>query len=559
MKNEKILKKVNTLTTPIFSHFFFLFSLIFYSSWSTRKKIADRIKALVPHSQQSSLSNGGLFYSVVSDADKESLRQLVNQIGNKIKAAVMETSLNVAVNLIHKLLQVKKMIQDVFITTVVDATLHNVIVGNQESILEGVQKIDSNFDEARSKLKKSVAILIALCGVDHTFVEELILLVLKGNQELENAIQETEDIRGKKEAALGIREVVREAGDNVVLEVMLLPKGEKEMQHQHHEEEQQLIKLIQQLTKTDNEIDIVALELYSTELRKLSYRAQAANKVWKTHIELAIRRMEQYDRLLVSSEENGAIHFWNKIESSAEFICNLDNGKIPVDWNRKEINAHDCEVMSAEFRRLKGPPALKRLFLSGNQIGNIGLTAIIHATAFGALPKLERLHVQNNSISDIGFANVARQIGNGYLHCLTLLDFGRNAISDHGMKIFAELLLEHGANVLQNLTTLYLSSNNIGSIGASCFAEAIKSDFNILSKLKILWLNRNVIADVGVLAVHDAISAGALVSLCQLMFQGNLAQPALQQMSLAMVRKKKEKKEEQKLQTANQYDSMRGL
>ena len=472
----------------------------------------------------------------------------------------METSLNVAVDLIHKLLQVKKMIQDVFITTVVDATLHNVIVGKQEFILEGVQKIDANFDEARSKLKKSVATLIAVCGIDHTFVEDLISLVFKGNRELEEAIQETEDIRGKKEAALGIREVVREAGDNVVLEVMLLPKGEKEMQHQHHEEEQQLIKLIQQLTKTDNKIDIVALELYSTELRKLSYRAHAANKVWKTHIELAIRRMEQYDRLLVSSEENGAIHFWNKIESSAEFLlCNLDDGKIPVDWNRKEINAQDCEVMSAEFRRLKGPPALKRLFLSGNQIGNIGLTAIIHATAFGALPKLERLHVQNNSISDIGFANVARQIGNGYLHCLTLLDFGRNAISDHGMKIFADVLLENGANVLQNLTTLYLSSNNIGSIGASCFAEAIRSDFNILSKLKILWLNRNVIADVGVLAVHDAISAGALVSLCQLMFQGNLAQPALQQMSLAMVRKKKEKKEEQKLQTANQYDSMRGL
>ena len=72
--------------------------------------------------------------------------------------------------------------------------------------------------------------------------------------------------------------------------------------------------------------------------------------------------MQFYVRNVCTSEENGAIYFWNKIESSAEFLCNLDNGKIPVDWNRKEINAQDCEVMSAEFRRLKGPPALKHAF-----------------------------------------------------------------------------------------------------------------------------------------------------------------------------------------------------
>ena len=275
--------------------------------------------------------------------------------------------------------------------------------------------------------------------------------------------------------------------------------------------------------------------------------------------------MQSHD---VQLRESGAKEFWAKVDSSPERLREHD-GDLPLDWNRKGIDSLDCEVVGAEFRAdCLVSRSVHKLFLSGNRIGDQGLTAMVsHASAFGALPNLQRLHAQQNGIGCSGLATLATAFGRGQLRFLTLLDLGRNAIACDGMKAFASVLDCH---VLENLATLYLSSNDIGTEGAVAFAKALlprQSDSGgggsggqVLAKLKILWLNRNRIGDDGVAAFGQAVRDGALVSCEQLMFQMNPARASMQKSLMDTLRERSDSAGGCCVpEKADQYASMRGL
>jgi hypothetical protein len=552
-------------------------------SWLKRKGIANRIKNLVPIVNQSSSSSSTspsspssstLFQSAVDDADKENLRRVVSSIGEKIQMALTLGAFDMAVDLVHLLRRLERTVEDKFISAVVNEIINHAVTGDRkESIVSsilGVVKIDENekIDETedickndlekmrkvRLELERIAAYLIAFAGIDD-LRENLSSMLIQGVIETEQAIMEKEAAQGRREANLTLKELVRVAGKDVVKEVLLLQKGEDDMKKN---QEKEMLLLKEEMKKCTMN-DVAARERHDMKSRKLSYRADAANEVWSAHSDSAVKRMEQRDSLLLSTKFSDP--FWFKVNSTLDLFCKKENNMKLVDWNRKGLDEADCEIIAAQLRRLKAPPGVRRLFLSGNQISDKGITAIAHSTSFGSFPLLENFHAQNNGIGDAGFSCLSLQIGEGHLQHLTLLDLGRNTISDDGMAFFASVLVETDGKILQSLTTLYLSSNNIRCAGATSFASAVSSNEKILKKLEILWLNRNKIGADGITSVLAAISSGALVSLHQLMLQGNPGYQSKVQKETEKILslKKGEKKEREVLLNADQYQSMRGL
>ena len=66
---------------------------------------------------------------------------------------------------------------------------------------------------------------------------------------------------------------------------------------------------------------------------------------------------------------------------------------------------------------------------------------------------------------------------------------------------------------------LRLDGNQIGDVGISAFAEAVRS--GALAQLQELWLNSNSIGDVGMKAFADAVRKGALDKLEKLYLHEN--------------------------------------
>ena len=558
------------------------------SSWLTIQAIADRINTLVPIMPQ---QHGALFHSCIDDSDKTRIRQLVEGIGDKMKTAIVLGAYDMAVDLAQDVLDMKQMVDNAFMTAVVDDTLQAAVVGpdavavilglaggtKEEEEQQGTEKEketekDTNNDEkeqantfarVRWELQRIAASLIAFAGIKQ-IRDALVAVLIKGMREFEEAMQHAETLVGQKTADRELQQVVRMAGDNIVKECWLLPKSKDTIRVRQCQELHQLHANMER-----NKMDILAQERDAIEIRKLTYRFQATNEAWQEHYEHAIDRMAQHDRFVLSSENEGggASHFWLNVGGSPKDLLPDGSGESSsnqqqtlLNWNYKGLDERDCEVMAAELRRLKGSN-IHRLFISGNRIGDEGATALAHALAFGALPQLQRFHAQNNTVGDVGFGNIAVQIGEGRLEHLTLLDLSRNAISNESMHMLAGALVGKDHQVLQHLQTLYLTSNKIGCAGVTSFAKAVASNNRILPQLKILWFNRNQIKDVGVASFHAAISAGALGLLKELMFQGNEANVLLTKaVSETLDARGGEMiNEEHRVLEENQYDSMRGL
>ena len=545
-------------------------SAIMHGSWLRRRGIADRIKALAPIVTSMSPKveqNELIFQSAVDDHDKESLRGMVGGIGTHVQAALSLGAFDMAVDLVHDLIRLERTVGDRFVTALVAGCVRSAVLGEAEegSEEEGDEDKDKGslypsaiqLENARRKLQRIAARMIAFAGVEH-LCKELMASLFQGVAALEAVVQDAEEAAGQHTARAHLGVVVREAGDNVVKEVLLLRKEENKMCAQLSEQTQQLAHAIEQHTtaahRGDSESTDQALCFQAiSRARHYAYRVRAAQAHWRQHCEQAKCRLAAHDQQL---RESGAAAFWAKVGSSPEQLREYD-GETPLDWNRKSIYPSDCEVVGAEFRSGEGllSTSVKRLFLSGNSIGDSGLTAMVaHASAFGALPNLQRLHAQQNGIGNAGFTNLAKAFRDGQLRFLTLLDLGRNSIGCDGIKAFAAVL---DSSVLRHLATLYLSSNEIGTEGAVAFANALSG--RVLAKLKILWLNRNRIGDEGVAAFHAAVHKGGLVSCQQLMFQMNPAQLSMQKAVLETLRERSASSSLRVPEKADQYASMRGL
>ena len=64
---------------------------------------------------------------------------------------------------------------------------------------------------------------------------------------------------------------------------------------------------------------------------------------------------------------------------------------------------------------------LQELWLSDNQIGDVGLTALSNACAGGALAQLQKLFLDGNQVGDVGLTALANACASGALPSLTQL------------------------------------------------------------------------------------------------------------------------------------------
>jgi hypothetical protein len=78
------------------------------------------------------------------------------------------------------------------------------------------------------------------------------------------------------------------------------------------------------------------------------------------------------------------------------------------------------------------------LGLSGNQIGDAGLSALAEAVGKGALAQLTHLFLERNQIGDMGMLAFADAVSSGALPALKSLLLHSNKIGDPGMQTLAD-------------------------------------------------------------------------------------------------------------------------
>lgn len=571
---------------------------IIHSSWLRRHDIIRAIKTLcpIPHNQKKSeaqkqespldSSASTLFHSAVDSQDIEEFRLLVRKMANKIKSAQILGAFEMSANIAHDLLTLDSVSDDEFVKAVVECELRRVIFDDNQikskiadlrdavrskkgstaliNSVDGANKrensevidviSENSFEVAISEIQKFAKFMLAFAGIKQ-LCEELVSLVVNSSLRLEQVARDSEYYNGYAEAEELLLQVAREVGDDVVREIILLPKIKIKMNAKHTEH---LRSIQAEQLRIENIVDstLVKRELVARRLRRYKQRVQGANECWNVYISIAQKRMEEYDHMLLTAEEYGAPAFWLKVGCSLEDLLKAD-GQKALDWNRKNITETDCSVFAAELRREKLiSVGIRRFFLSGNKISDGGLVSIARTTAFGALSNLERFHAQENGVGDLGFSSLAESFEN--MQRLMLLDLGRNRIGCSGMKHFASIV-EKNEEILPNLTTLYLSSNLIASDGIVAFANAVSAQKGTLPRLKILWFNRNKIENNGIVALYSSIASGALRSLEQLMLQGNPSSIISKEDISEVLRSKVSENSLDTPAEADQYSSMRGL
>eukprot|EP00927_Polykrikos_kofoidii_P046580 TRINITY_DN4076_c2_g1_i1.p1 TRINITY_DN4076_c2_g1~~TRINITY_DN4076_c2_g1_i1.p1 ORF type:complete len:947 (+),score=163.95 TRINITY_DN4076_c2_g1_i1:92-2932(+) len=500
------------------------------SSWLKRDAIIARIKAMVPMTQP-----GSLFQSAINDADKECLRNLVSELGKRIKSAVGAADYDVAADMASDLLELKLVEHD-FVTSIVDEVVSDVCESRMaivRSIVEEQKDRDNEdidtpmdaliadvpkLDHARQDLRSMSLVLAAFAGIADVR-EKLKELLIDATCQFESAVKKVAEDVGRQEVEESFRMVLRTVGDNVVREVLELPKARATMKSKHCEESRQLERLqadqLSQLHESASKEQVdAAVERHAIQLRELSWRVNAANHFWQEHVDNAATKMEQRDRDLLGDESSA---FWAKLGWSDDQFCkNAEAG--PVNLSGKKISNSDCEIMAAVFRKFEGPPSLKALFLSTNLIGDVGLMTLSDATFFGALPNLERVFLNNNKIGDVGLAELSSAMAAGHLRKLIFLDLNSNQIGNLGITSLANAIV---SSAMSDLQTLYLHCNMISDAGVIAFTNSLSKES--LGKLQKLWLYNNRIGNVGMKALSDLIDSGRLVSLKSLQIEGNLA------------------------------------
>ena len=111
----------------------------------------------------------------------------------------------------------------------------------------------------------------------------------------------------------------------------------------------------------------------------------------------------------------------------------------------------------------------QELWLHGNEIGDVGMSAFANACAKGSFANLTVLHLLQNEITDDGFAALFPLIKkDGKLSGLKEFSIG-SGITDKSMTEFADLLAKGS---LAQLTRLELHFNKIGDPGLTSLADA---------------------------------------------------------------------------------------
>eukprot|EP00929_Paragymnodinium_shiwhaense_P109013 TRINITY_DN75379_c0_g1_i1.p1 TRINITY_DN75379_c0_g1~~TRINITY_DN75379_c0_g1_i1.p1 ORF type:complete len:943 (+),score=139.06 TRINITY_DN75379_c0_g1_i1:95-2923(+) len=501
------------------------------ASWSKRDALVAHIRGLVPITEPNSL-----FKSAINDADKESLRHLVNELAKELQVMISASDYDRAADVVSDILELKE-VEHGFVTTVVDEAISAVIHERLVSVTSVVEKgsapnledgeyaehapapDEKRIDNARTQLRKMSLLLAAFAGVPEVR-EKLKASLIEATCHFESIVKAAAEAQGRAEVELCLQEVLRTVGGNVVKEVLALPKAAARMQERHREERVLLedahdaaLRAVSDGTLLD--LADAAKEQHAIRLQEAAYRATAAKEMWHVHIRRADTKLVEHDQSLLA--ENGAV-FWSKVGWTSERLCTEADSTL-VSWAGKKLSTAEFDVMATVLRQLEGPPSLRMLSLSTNLIDDECLTMLSDATAFGALANLQKLFLNNNKITDVGMAELCSALAAGRLAKLSFLDMNSNLIGDPSM-IALSHAISNGA--LADLGTLYLHCNKIGDAGSKTFVKSVASSSG-LAKLEKLWLYNNMVGDSGMKALSDWIMQGGLPSLKCLQLEGNLA------------------------------------
>jgi Leucine-rich repeat (LRR) protein len=175
-------------------------------------------------------------------------------------------------------------------------------------------------------------------------------------------------------------------------------------------------------------------------------------------------------------------------------------------------------VVLAHLVHIEALPRLTTLSLSGNDIGDGGMTVLTDALAAAPPPRLTALHLRQSGINCEGFTSFSAAIGRGALTNLQDFDLsgneirlcwmpraGRAVFISKGVDAFSSAIAR---GALEQLLRLNLCDNRIGpSLGAFC--DAIKTK-GVLRQLQQVNLARNALDDLQVLRLSNALLSGAL-------------------------------------------------
>ena len=137
----------------------------------------------------------------------------------------------------------------------------------------------------------------------------------------EEAVRRAAEAAGQREVAAPLQEVLRGVGDNVVREVLALPRAAEQARARHDEERRQMdaghareIEALAAANATLHALDSTR-ERHAAELQELIYRTTAAEEGWRAHIQEAREKLELRDSELLA--KHGA-PFWAMVGWSSE-------------------------------------------------------------------------------------------------------------------------------------------------------------------------------------------------------------------------------------------------
>ena len=214
-------------------------------------------------------------------------------------------------------------------------------------------------------------------------------------------------------------------------------------------------------------------------------RTECGNRVWEpkpkrlTKAELRAAKEVEWCRTGLSSDDLALLGTLCSVLPALETL-----------WLCEPAAGPDGVQRLAEKLGAGALPAVIELNLNSTHVGDAGASALAAALGRGALPRLQWLDLNNAAIGDAGLVALAPALRRR--PALEKLYLGRNPLGDEGLAALVAPPPPAGApptttGGLAKLETLVLSYSQVTNAGCAALAAAL--DSGVLSVLKTLDLN----------------------------------------------------------------------
>ena len=371
---------------------------------------------------------------MLGSADKEELRDLVAEIGREIRSClgVGEAGYARAAALVAELLELR-IVDHGFVASLVAEEVQGAVEERVAEVgavvgavfvdgaLDGADEVEDarRLEEARAALHSVRQMLAAFAGVEEV-AAQLDGSIAETAAMIERAERRRAEAAGRREMATELQEALRTVGAhslgegyNVVRETLQLPRIAASVREGRRRRRAALESAhaaeMRGLASEPPAVVAAAREGHAVAAREARLRDEMADAAWAAHLEEAGAALARRDELLLRDKGEALC---TKVRTTREA---LDAAPALLDLSRSSMAPADMDVAATLLRTLPSLAALRALLLSGNQLGDAGLTALADAAAHGALSQLERLYLDNVQLGDQAAAELAAALDTGAL------------------------------------------------------------------------------------------------------------------------------------------------